>query len=253
MILYRSFYEAVKELPRDIQGEIYTAIMEYGLYGNETENLKPIAKSIFTLMKPIIDVNNKRYDNGCKGGRPKKENGKENQKQTEPYPNKNQTKTKIEPNNNDNYNEDKNVDINVVLEPSSEPIVKKERIDYDSIVTEFNAMLAPPLPKVQTLSDARRRAMKARVDEHGIEAVKKVFENVYNSKFLRGETENGWKCYFDWIFNPKNFIKILEGNYANCRTNNSEKQRANEYALRQFAINRSAREGGMVDEVENPF
>lgn len=89
-IFYRSFYDAIKDLPRDIQGEIYTAIMEYSLYGNETDNLKPVARSIFTLIKPQIDVNNKRFQNGRKGGRPK--------------PNNNQTETEEEPNVNDNVN-----------------------------------------------------------------------------------------------------------------------------------------------------
>ena len=46
-VFYRSFYDAIKDLPRDVQGEIYTAIMEYSLYGKETENLKPIARSGF--------------------------------------------------------------------------------------------------------------------------------------------------------------------------------------------------------------
>ena len=54
-IFYKSFYEAIKDLPRDIQGEVYTAIMEYSLYGITTENLKPVARSIFTLIKPQID------------------------------------------------------------------------------------------------------------------------------------------------------------------------------------------------------
>lgn len=92
-IFYRSFYDAIKELPRDVQGEIYTAIMEYSLYGKETENLKPIARSIFTLMKPQIDVNNRRFENGKKGGRPK---GK--QEETKEEPNNNQNETKEEPN-----------------------------------------------------------------------------------------------------------------------------------------------------------
>lgn len=72
IVFYRSFYDAIKNLPRDIQGEIYTAIMEYSLYGNETDNLKPISRSVFTLIKPQIDANNKRFENGRKGGRPKK-------------------------------------------------------------------------------------------------------------------------------------------------------------------------------------
>lgn len=87
-VFYRSFYEAIRELPRDVQGEIYTAIVEYGLYGKETERLKPIARSIFALVKPQLDANTARYVNGKLGaesgklgaeygklgGRPKSEN-----------------------------------------------------------------------------------------------------------------------------------------------------------------------------------
>ena len=91
IIFYRSFYEAIKDLKTDIQGEIYTAIMEYGLYGKETENLGPIARSIFTLVKPQIDKNIKRYENGCRGGRP------------------NRNKSEQEPKEKDNVNDNKNI------------------------------------------------------------------------------------------------------------------------------------------------
>ena len=101
LIFYRSFYEAIRDLPRDVQGEIYTAIMEYGLYGNEIEQLKPIARSIFILIKPQLDSNNIRYENGKKGGRPK---GSKNQKETEQKPNKNQKETEQKPNVNVNEN-----------------------------------------------------------------------------------------------------------------------------------------------------
>lgn len=79
-IFYRSFYEAVKDLPKDIRLEVFTAIMEYALYGRQPEGLKPFAKGIFTLIKPNIDVNTARFENGKKGaqygkrgGRPKKQ------------------------------------------------------------------------------------------------------------------------------------------------------------------------------------
>ena len=39
-----------------------------------------------------------------------------------------------------------------------------------------------------------------------------VFKNVKSSAFLLGK-EKDWACNFDWIFNPSNFVKILEGNY----------------------------------------
>lgn len=120
-IFYRSFYEAIKDLPRDIQGEIYTAIMEYSLYGNETENLKPIARSIFTLIKPQIDVNNKRFENGSKGGRPKKSDVEtfphDKQVETKRKPNENQTETKVEPNVNVNDNVNVNNNTPPIIPP----------------------------------------------------------------------------------------------------------------------------------------
>ncbi len=97
-VFYRSFYEALVDLPKDIQGEVFTAIMEYSLNGVITENLTPVARSIFTLMRPQIDANNQRYMNGCKGGRPRKE-------ETEPKPNVNQNETEPKPNDNDNDND----------------------------------------------------------------------------------------------------------------------------------------------------
>lgn len=72
VIFYRSFYDAIKALPKDIQLEIYTAVMEYGLNGVVPDNLKPVAKGMFTLIKPNIDVNMTRFENGKKGGRTKK-------------------------------------------------------------------------------------------------------------------------------------------------------------------------------------
>ena len=72
-IFYRSFYEAIHELKDDIKLEVFTAITEYALYGKVPEDLKPVAKGMFTLIKPNLDVNTVRYENGKKGGRkPKK-------------------------------------------------------------------------------------------------------------------------------------------------------------------------------------
>ena len=101
-IFYRSFYEGIKELPRDIQGEVLTAIMEYGLNGVTTENQKQITKAMFALIKPQLDANNQRFENGKKGGRPK---ANCNQTETETKPKQNRNKTKHEPNVNDNDND----------------------------------------------------------------------------------------------------------------------------------------------------
>ena len=71
-IIYRSFYEAVKELPAVNQAEVWTAIFEYSLNFRQVE-LIGLSKTIFTLIKPQLDANIKRYENGKKPKSTKKE------------------------------------------------------------------------------------------------------------------------------------------------------------------------------------
>ncbi len=79
---YRSFYEAITDLPNDIKLEVLTAIAEYGLYGVPPKDMKPFTKSIFTLIKPNMDANLARFESGKKGGRPK---GTKNKKTESAY------------------------------------------------------------------------------------------------------------------------------------------------------------------------
>ncbi len=100
IVFYRSFYEAINEMPLDMQGKIYSAIFEYSLNFNEVV-LEGLPKAIFILIKPQLDANIKRYENGLKGGRKKQEEPKPNQTKTKT----NQTKTKAKTNDNDNDND----------------------------------------------------------------------------------------------------------------------------------------------------
>ena len=96
-IFYKSFYESIKELDPLDQVQIYNAIYEYEFYKIIPE-LTGVCKSIFTLILPQLEANDKRYENGKKGGRPR------NQNETEIKPKQNQNKTKTKPNVNDNVN-----------------------------------------------------------------------------------------------------------------------------------------------------
>lgn len=92
-IFYISFYEAIRELSDKDRLALYDAINEYSLYGNMPE-LTGVPKAVFTLIKPQIDANQKRYDNGKKGGRPRQS---VNLPETESKSNENQDETKNEP------------------------------------------------------------------------------------------------------------------------------------------------------------
>lgn len=89
-IFYRSFYEAIKEIPEESQLNVYKAISNYALNQEEIE-LDGVSKAIFSLIKPQLDANYKKY-----------ENGKQNKSKTEA--NKKQNKSKNETNVNDNEN-----------------------------------------------------------------------------------------------------------------------------------------------------
>lgn len=71
-IFYRSFYEAGKQLETEDKAIFYEAILAY-IFEDESVDLPPSIRSLFVLIKPQLDANKKRYDNGCKGGAPKKE------------------------------------------------------------------------------------------------------------------------------------------------------------------------------------
>lgn len=68
------------------------------------------------------------------------------------------------------------------------------------------------VPQVKQLTDSRLKKLKARIKEPGFDFVKIIGE-VHKSNKLKNESS--WFS-FDWIFeNDKNYVKILEGNYAN--------------------------------------
>ena len=72
-------------------------VIEYGLDGKIPDG-NGVATAIYLMAKPQIDANNKRYENGTKGGRPiTKAEPKDNQTITKAEPNNNQTITKAEP------------------------------------------------------------------------------------------------------------------------------------------------------------
>ena len=62
-IVYRSFYEAIKDLPEKNQLEVWNAITEFSLNFTEIE-LTGLSKTIFGLIKPNLQANNSRWKNG---------------------------------------------------------------------------------------------------------------------------------------------------------------------------------------------
>ena len=65
-VFYQSFYKALNKLDATTYKKIMNAICEYGFTGFISTELTDIESVIFELIKPQLDANNKRYENGCK-------------------------------------------------------------------------------------------------------------------------------------------------------------------------------------------
>jgi len=99
-IFYRSFYEAISELPKENQADTYDAIMQYALNQKEIE-LTGISKAIFSLVKPQLDANYKKYENGKQKKSKKEAKVKQNESKAETNVNDNEN---VNVNDNDNDN-----------------------------------------------------------------------------------------------------------------------------------------------------
>ena len=96
-----SYYDAIRPLPDEQRLALYDAIMDYAFGGKEPDDLPPILKGYFVLLRPNINSSAKRYaasvGNGKKGGRPPKrtqEKPEKNPAETQEKPSKNQEKEK---------------------------------------------------------------------------------------------------------------------------------------------------------------
>jgi predicted phage replisome organizer len=84
--------------------------------------------------------------------------------------------------------------------------------DLQSVVDLYHSICVS-YPRIRSLSDARKKAIKARLKSYSLDDFRTLFENAEASSFLKG-TEGGWKASFDWLIKEANMLKVLEGNYT---------------------------------------
>ena len=113
-LFYADWLNVIRDLPSEVQLEVYQAIAEYAIYDNLIE-LKPLAKVAFGFIKQTIDrdtqkyisISEKRSEAGKKGGRPLKNNElkESNEKQKKQLLSEKSKKSNCPLNDNDNVND----------------------------------------------------------------------------------------------------------------------------------------------------
>lgn len=228
IVFYRSFYEAIKELPAEEFRNAVMAIMEYGLNDSEIDT-SGVAKAILIMAKPQIDKNNKRYENGLRGGT----KPKQNQNGTKTEPNPNQTVTKVEPTPNQNGTK---------AEPKR---TNPEPNDNDNVNDNVN-----------DIKESEEK--KPRFYPPTLEELKKyIADNKYNvdpERFIDYYTANGWTvgknrmkdwkaAVRNWDRSQKSGGRMRQESTAKTKFSNFE-QRSYDYTALESAL------GGTNEQTE---
>lgn len=115
-----------------------------------------------------------------------------------------------------------------------------ENTNYKQIVDMYHA-ICKSLPRVRSISDARKKAIRARLNRYTIEDFKTVFENAEASSFLRGDNGRDWVATFDWLLKDSKFPRVLEGYY-------SDKQKSNKEPIKGWGTAKTEREQSTVND-----
>ena len=110
-----------------------------------------------------------------------------------------------------------------------------EKVDYNGLMEYYNSTFKNKLQQIKSMTEARKKAVKARISQYGKESIRTAFNLVLQSPFLLGGNDRNWKCDFDWIFKQANYTKILEGNYNGKRTDTAATRRESVGRLKNLA------------------
>ena len=244
---FESYHRSFQSLSPEIVGKVVQA-MGFLYFDDKEVELDGVAQAVFDLIKPILEkkkyLSEVRSEASTGHGAPKNnQNAVKNQSKTNKNnqtTNKNQTKTN-----------GVGVGVGVGVRSKDIGVWSKEEeiqaavadtvpfVDYEAVVSDYNNT-CKSLPQVKSLSDARRKAIKARVRTRGLEEIHQAFVMAEQSSFLKGSNKNNWTASFDWIMNDTNMAKILDGNYEN-RTPSGNEDGA-DWLLRQI-------KGGTLNDI----
>ena len=89
--------------------------------------------------------------------------------------------------------------------------------DVAQVIEAWNSLNLTRIVKI-TPDSQRAQWLNKRLRDYGLDNILLAIENVRNSSFLMGNNRKGWQATFDWFIKPNNFPKVLDGNYADSKT-----------------------------------
>jgi hypothetical protein len=208
-ILYLDNSIILDQLTDEESGKLIKAIFKYQSSGVTPDFSKNPALAMgFSVFKMSLDRDSEKYQERCEKNRA---NGKKggianatNRYQTGANASKRVANQADNGNDSDNGND-----------------IDNGRINYKEVVETFNTICVS-YPKVKSLSEARKKAIQARLRTYSMDDLKRAFEAMEQSEFLKGNNSSDWSANFDWVMKDRNLAKVLDGNYKNKEDKNYE-------------------------------
>lgn len=264
-LMYENWAILIANLPDEQAGKLMKAICDYQL-GNEVSIDDPIVNAMWLSILPKMEEDEENYENAKKArseagkkAMAKRWNSKANNKEAASDNSKAITKdstvitkdnslitadnkgiTKITVNDNvtDNVtvnDKDKNMissdeDIRDTAVPR-----KDSKAEVQKVVDAWNT-LPSPVPKIQKMvsGSPRETQLKARIRQYGLDDVLKAVEKVKASPFLLGQRTD-FVIRFDWFIGPKNFAKVLDGNYDDARRTSHSRDKPSDMRVTAYS------------------
>jgi hypothetical protein len=192
-IFYRSFFSATKHLNQVEKAQLFEAICSYALDGN-LSLLEGTPQGMFELIKPQLDANRKKFENGCK----------KKQKISKTEAKNKQTISKDEANVNVNVN------VNHNEECKSELI--NDNLNNNSKGVEIDTVKLMEIDKIKT-----KKFIKPTIQEIKDYCLERK-NNVDVNKFFNYYEANGWKVGKNAMKDWKACVRTWEGNGFNNNT-----------------------------------
>lgn len=200
-IFYRSFFEAIKSLDDRKRLKMFDLIANYALNSEEIDTKYEICAQLFALIKPQILANNKRYSDGQKGGRPRKEktSGFENKK-TSGYSEK-----KPNENVNENENENENVNVNVNAETKkTDPYINPIKTFF---ISEYQKVFNTK-PYLSNSDCIRLTELSSEYPE-----IKEIIPTAISKLKKISFDDINFKPTASWLLKSNNFERVMNGEF----------------------------------------
>lgn len=90
--------------------------------------------------------------------------------------------------------------------------------DVRRVIEAWNALGLNTVKDIKP-NTKRYAQFRKRVKDYGIDTIMEAIRQIPKSSFLNGGGKKGFVITFDWFIAPNNFVKVLEGNYADRQGN----------------------------------